>query len=137
MCCNPQINSPMLSCHLQTCEEPRNICSTQSTHPHTLPADNAQGDGLPYFTSHTVNKHPLLRLSGATFFFVFFLACLCFLLVILLFRMTPPGAVLKRYLLSLIAHKKVMMRPPEEIHIRQVTTVKQGTTLFEICKIKN
>ena len=60
------------------------------------------------------------------FFFVFFLACLCFLLVILLFRMTPPGAVLKRYLLSLIAHKKVMMRLPEEIHIRQVTTVKQG-----------
>lgn len=69
--------------------------------------------------------------------FFFFFACLCFLLVILLFRMTPPGAVLKRYLLSLIAHKRVMMCLPEEIHIRHVTTVEQQTTLFETYKIKN
>ena len=69
--------------------------------------------------------------------FFFFFACLCFLLVILLFKMTPPGAVLKRYLLSLIAHKRVMMCLPEEIHIRHVTTVEQQTTLFETYKIKN
>lgn len=83
-----------------------------SSHPTlTFPAEVEHGKALPLcFSSYSVNKGPLCSLFSAIFFTI-----LCFLLLILLFKMVPTCAA--EVLSSVRKHEKAVMCLMEKIHV--------------------
>lgn len=67
--------------------DPQRVANFESPDPH-VPRELTNGDPLPSFSFHNVNKYPFLNISNATFF-----TFLCFWLVIFLFGTVPKGRV--------------------------------------------